>query len=721
MGFNGWLKPVLNKFNSLRQRLNHRLARQMMIFVGGLVLLSLFGSTLSLFRITEVNQLLDVINRDAVPLSRLLTQIQSDTEVFVREAERNLGFTHWGENRWKPRPIPRWIQEILSAEIERMSQKMTEMIERHPALNTLGTTKDSEQSWRDWAREMELSYQQLLIDGLKLYQALEKNDMTAAAEVYPRWKSLMEDWRRRIQWGVLEYDRTLRQAFTLAESRVRQLQTGLEVMLIVVVLLSLLLLWLGERALRPLARLTAIAREITRRGLRKEDKAFFPDISLNRQDEVSQLAQEFYRMATALLEREKIVDHQKNQLYEQNRLLRTMGQLNENILRSIRSLLIVTDPYGKITQCNPVAREWLARSRGNLSGEGVIGSSLFEWERLKPLLESDPNLKKMDFKNGPAWVKVEPCRLGERIYGGHLMSLTNELKESQGMVLVLDDLTDELDLQERLHRAENMAAIGRMSAQVAHEIRNPLHSIGLEAEMALDLIPTQATAEESAEKLIVNRTRLNQSLASILASVDRLEKIIQNYLQLSKLSSGRREWVDLGEVLEAVLATYAPLCEAARIPVEWHLPPQLDLRVWADRDLLEQALGNLFKNAIQAIQQVTLDGLNPRRIIRWTLQESDDVSVESLLIRIEDQGPGLPQEVKEKLFIPFVTTKPQGTGLGLSFAKKVFEDHGGEVRYYLPEPGVGTGFEIRIPRGESETVEKFQVDRNLHGENIISR
>src|SRR5262249_33534079 len=157
-----------------------------------------------------------------------------------------------------------------------------------------------------------------------------------------------------------------------------------------------------------------LAREITRRGLRREDKSLLPEMSLGRSDEVGNLAREFRRMATALLEREKA----------------------------------------------------------------------------------------------------------------------------------------ELDLQERLRRAENLAAIARMSAQVAHGVRNPLHSIGLEAEVASELAGK------------AGQTALKQSLQSILASVDRLEKITDNYLRLSKLSAGEKSRVDLRQLLESVLATYAPVCEA---------------------------------------------------------------------------------------------------------------------------------------------------------------
>src|SRR4051812_5371967 len=86
---------------------------RVLAFVAGLVLLSLLGSTLSIYRITEVNRSLDAINRVSVPLGRLLVQLQSDAEVLSRELERRLGISHWGDPHWRARPVPRWMVDVI--------------------------------------------------------------------------------------------------------------------------------------------------------------------------------------------------------------------------------------------------------------------------------------------------------------------------------------------------------------------------------------------------------------------------------------------------------------------------------------------------------------------------------------------------------------------------------------------------------------------------------
>jgi two-component system NtrC family sensor kinase len=261
-----------------------------------------------------------------------------------------------------------------------------------------------------------------------------------------------------------------------------------------------------------------------------------------------------------------------------------------------------------------------------------------------------------------------------------------------------------------LNRAEHLAAVGRMSAQVAHEVRNPLHSIGLEAEMAVELAAN------------LGQPALKQSLQSILRGVDRLEKITENYLKLSKLSSGSRTVVDLGDVLESVLATYASVCEAQNIRVDWRREKNANLQVIGDRDLLEQVFGNLMRNSIQSLEG------RAKPTIAWSLGQTDSRKVWA---RIEDSGPGVPIEIRSKLFTPFVTTKAQGTGLGLSFVKKVIEDQGGSIVYWdrssnpmkTKQEGAsvtGACFEIMIPEAGAMLEDYSQATIAMPPQNGIS-
>ncbi len=624
---------------------------------------------------TEVNRLLEGMNHVYIPLGRLFAQIQSDAEIFHRELERCLGYTHWKDPNWRPKSVPPWIQEVLSHELKRASELLSNDSE--------WANTEAQQRWNLWASQILQKLEDLNSQAGQLYQALSAKNESAAGEIYPKWTASLEEWKRQLQWGAAEYERSLRLNFSATENRVSDLRMNLELVLVIVVVLSLFLLWLGERAFRPLGELTLLAREITRRGLRKEDKLLLPEIPLSRLDEVSQLAREFHRMATALIEREMTVESQQKRLQEQNRLLRSMGELNQNILNSIDSVLIVTDLQGLVTKCNPGALRWLA-----VSEEELVGSEISIWKQLQTVVSGrwEGVLPFMDLEQWDAAMRIGPATVQGRIWGGQLMPLREEGGEAHGAIWVLDDLTDEVDLQERLRQAENLAAVGRMSAQVAHEVRNPLHSIGLEAEMA---------AETAAQ---LDHEPLRGSLQSILASVDRLQKITENYLKLTRLSGGRKTRVNLLEVLNSVLSTYAPVCQDQGVEVEVHFEQRASLVTWADGDLLEQVLGNLLRNSLQALEDQKLVE-KPR--VKWSIGNTERGD---LWLRIEDNGPGVPTEIKEKLFTPFFTTRAQGTGLGLSFVKKVIEDHGGQISHLTTE-GVSGGlrgacFEIRLPLKE---------------------
>ncbi|MBY0471735.1 HAMP domain-containing protein [bacterium] len=636
-----------------KSSLRHRI----LAFVGTLILLFLVGSILSLYRVSEVNRGLDMINRVWVPLGRMFAQMQSDAEVFSRELDRRLGSSHWNDPRWKARPHPQWIEDILDSE----TQKVESLIRQDlPWANP-----ETKEHWIGWVTELSNRFNLLRSTAGKLYQHLEQRDFENASRLYPIWTSNLEEWKRQLQWGAAEYDRTLHRTFASAEDRVSELQMGLRAILLLVISLSLLVLWFGERALRPLAELTQLAQQITKRGLRKEDKSQLPEIPLSRNDEVTQLSREFHRMATTLLERELIVDEQNGRLQEQNRLLREMGELKENILNSIDSVIVVTDLKGNITQYNPVALEWLGNDETLLKGTNLLEHPKIQSLDLRSRLLSG-------LSQGP--IAIHPTTIEDRIFGGQILALKHENGWVYGWILLLDDLSDELRLQDRLRHAENLAAVGRMSAQVAHEVRNPLHSIGLEAEMAADM----------AGKF--NHLPLKNALQSILVSVDRLEKITQNYLKLSRLSMGEKTRVDLSEILESVLATYASVCERQKVAVNWERNTEIPLLVWGDGDLLEQALGNLMNNSLQALT----DSAAPKISFYLSALESGRA-----VLRIQDNGPGVAKDVRKKLFDPFVTTRAQGTGLGLTFVKRVIEEHGGEVEYL--DRSEGACFEMRLP------------------------
>lgn len=629
-------------------------------------ILTLAGTVSGLVQATGVSKRLAALDQLIVPLGRQVSQIKSDAALLNRELVAR------GEASARPEMIPIWLEEQIDADL-RVLHGFVQNSPHWPGI-------EIQTRWMEWVDQITKGYADLRKQNRKLREVVALaetggpavGERVEASKLAAALRQNVRGWVAELTWGIEESDKWLRTSFRSSDTKMDELKSWLQILIASVLGLSLLFLWVGERALRPLGELIVLAREISRRGLRKEDKSVLPTMPLTRDDEVSDLAREFHRMATALLERERTVESQKQRLEDQNDLLRQITALNSGILTSLQSAIIVTDLNGVITHANPKAQSVLGRRQ-----DKILGQKFFEFDALKPVYGRLPTVPKLS-----EVVRPEPYEISGRTFAPRAMPLSVDgATGTAGMILILDDITDQLSMEQQLRRVEHLAAIGRMSAQVAHEVRNPLHSIGLEAEMATDLAVQSGSPQ------------LRQSLQSILSSVDRLEAITENYLKLSKLSTGVLKALDLGEVLERVLAEYAPLCEAARVQVDWTRERGATLLIRGDEGLLEQALGNLLKNALQALENSPA----PKHVA-WRLGASDSGKV---WVRIEDNGPGIPAEIRERIFEPFVTSKAQGTGLGLAFVKQVVEEHGAEIRmvpsrWTIPQ-GSGAAFEIVFP------------------------
>ena len=232
--------------------------------------------------------------------------------------------------------------------------------------------------------------------------------------------------------------------------------------------------------------------------------------------------------------------------------------------------------------------------------------------------------------------------------------------------------------QQELIRAERLAAIGKVSAQVAHEIRNPLSSIGLNVEMLQDQLVGNHFASPAEAK------EATDLLTSVMREVDRLTEITEDYLRLARLPTPAKRPEDLKKLLEEVLGFAREELERAGVKVVVDLP-ETGLPISADEGQLRQVFLNLFRNAREAMAT------------GGTLTVKAGASGSLLDVRVSDTGSGIAPEVREKLFEPFFTTKPGGTGLGLSLSRQIVEAHGGRIDVDST-PSRGTTFHLEFPR-----------------------
>ena len=232
--------------------------------------------------------------------------------------------------------------------------------------------------------------------------------------------------------------------------------------------------------------------------------------------------------------------------------------------------------------------------------------------------------------------------------------------------------------QAELLGAERLAAVGRVSAQVAHEVRNPLSSIGLNVEMLSDQIEgahfdNPETAREARELL-----------AAVTREVDRITGITDEYLTLARLPSPTLRKDNFVALVESVLGFSSEELARAKVKVVRNFPPQ-PLEAMFDDNQLRQVVLNLVRNSREAMP----DG--------GTLTLSILTAHTGLELHVADSGSGLSQEARERLFEPFFTTKQGGTGLGLSLSRQIIQAHGGRLDAALGG-GPGTTCMLTLPR-----------------------
>ena len=278
------------------------------------------------------------------------------------------------------------------------------------------------------------------------------------------------------------------------------------------------------------------------------------------------------------------------------------------------------------------------------------------------------------------WRTLRPLRVlrarARQIAGGDYARRTGVRSRDEigDLARELDVMADAVEEREhRLVRSERLATVGKMAAQVTHEVRNPLASIGLYAELLGDEI---AEAPE-ARRLV----------ASISSEVDRLTEITETYLRFARLPQPKLEREELAALVASVAEFARAELTQSGIALELDLPPG-PVEVAADENQIRQALLNLIRNAREAMAG------GGRLRISVGRSEPDGAAV----ISVTDSGPGIAPENLPKIFDPFFSTKTKGTGLGLALVQQIAVEHGGRAEVEsAPASGVGTTFRLILP------------------------
>jgi len=336
-----------------------------------------------------------------------------------------------------------------------------------------------------------------------------------------------------------------------------------------------------------------------------------------------------------------------------------------SILRSITSGVLTVGPDGSVATANPAAERMLAMSEFDMVPKPI--SSLFRDDggisgdvakvlsgRL-PLALRETTLTTPNGRE----VHVQSSTSRMRAVGGSVL----------GAVVTLEDVSDIRALTEQLIRADRLAAMGELTAGVAHEVRNPLGVIRASVQLL--------------EDAQCDQQRIGEAASVIKQEIDRLDRVIKALLDFGRPSKPTLVHTDVNEVLDDVVLFTNRFARQADVHIEEQLTQGLPL-VIADPDQLKQVFLNLVTNAVQAMGE---DGGN---INIATRSDGDYV-----VISVSDTGPGIAAGDLSKIFDPFFTKRAEGTGLGLTIVHRIIDEHDGHIE--VSSSHEGTTFTVSIP------------------------
>ncbi|MDQ6787632.1 MAG: ATP-binding protein [Acidobacteriota bacterium] len=355
------------------------------------------------------------------------------------------------------------------------------------------------------------------------------------------------------------------------------------------------------------------------------------------------------------------------QLEETTKTLANLRVLHERIVESIRSGLVTTDLTGEIYTFNAAAAEITGYRADKMQGKSIF--SLFGNIHL-PIADS---LEATDTGEAPLRFETDvstPEGFSVRV-GYNISPLFSENGETTGLILTFQDLTEIRSMEESVRRKDRLAAVGRVAAGLAHEIRNPLGAM----RGAIQVLESQTPPGTSQASL----------MEIILRESDRLNKIITNFLTYARPRVSNFSQID---VREAVDETFTLLKHSPDVKENHALEtdlPDKPLIISADPTQLKQIFWNLARNSIQAMP-------NGGKF-KIKLEEVGD---ERIRILFEDTGCGMSPAQVEQLFEPFSDSTTGGTGLGLSIVYQIIRDHNGTINVRSRE-GDGTTITVELP------------------------
>ena len=441
----------------------------------------------------------------------------------------------------------------------------------------------------------------------------------------------------------------------------------LTVTLLILISATWLGLYLAKRITRPVQKLAEGARAI---GAGQLDLRLEADTS----DELGSLVDAFNMMAAELQTSRERLDRSRLDLEQKNLEVDARRRYIETILERVATGVISLDADGRVSTVNGAASRLLGLDATVVGQPATEVFSRDDLRLLLPVVEATSRRETGGI--------VEEITLAREDREVHLAAaatiLTGDEGRPEGAVLVLDDVTP-------LIRAQRVAAWRDVARRLAHEIKNPLTPIQLSAER---LRRHFSSAPEQTLALV------NECTGAIVTEVEALKGLVDEFAQFARLRGPRLVPSDLNRLVEDTLQLYAGLLQRGSLRLErqaGHLPP-----VRLDTEQIRQVIINLVDNAVEALGGPAAAGRPTGQPATISVRTAFDASEGLIRLVVSDNGPGVPAADREKLFMPYYSTKGRGSGLGLAIVRRIVAEHGGSIAVADADPS-GTTFTVELP------------------------
>ncbi|HKW18122.1 MAG TPA: ATP-binding protein [Terriglobales bacterium] len=425
-----------------------------------------------------------------------------------------------------------------------------------------------------------------------------------------------------------------------------------------------LALYLSRLVTRPVVALAEATQEISRGNLDHR-------VEVPAADELGDLVRSFNQMASELAGSRRKLEAASQELSAANSELERRRQHIETILESIPTGVLSLDAQFSVSHVNQALLRMLHPSEAPQTPSVLIGAQLRDLFAPEVFDELEHLLRRAD-RMGTTTTQMEFIVNRTRLNVAVTVATLEHQRRRIGYVLVFEDLSD-------LLRAQKQAAWREVARRVAHEIKNPLTPIALSADRILRHLDRGSRPDANSVEVV------RSCAETICGSVETVRNLVNEFSTLARFPASQPQPANINMIIESALAMFNGRVDGIHMRKSFSsdLP-----QVMADSDAMKRAIANLVDNAAEAVQESLVKEIEISTVL---VPSSDAVE-----ISVADSGPGVTMEDKERLFLPYFSTKKRGTGLGLAIVSRIIEDHQGSIRVEENDP-TGARFIIELP------------------------